>query len=260
MWVYHLQCVTFACYSFYSKIMKREGPSAFLKGAGCRALVIAPLFGIVQVMYFLGVGEFIMSQSSLKLISDWTDPNTSDCGSYTTNCTFYKRRYTVIKMVELSRERQLLWLSSCEIFPALPHFLFGYRLIWWAVASVLHLLVRICLEESAWCAYVFLKHMWRFPLYEGDWCHCNDTVFLDFFFSSTILLVLNSLSLFLIKIHLFLCIALLSLFSVSKQFGYWMLLKLSDFVNCSVLGNVIDFHSVLFHLDDHFGEGTYGAV
>lgn len=54
----------------YSKIMKREGPSAFLKGAGCRALVIAPLFGIVQVMYFLGVGEFIMSQSSLKLISD----------------------------------------------------------------------------------------------------------------------------------------------------------------------------------------------
>ncbi len=128
MWVYHLQCVTFACYSFYSKIMKREGPSAFLKGAGCRALVIAPLFGIVQVMYFLGVGEFIMSQSSLKLISDWTDPNTSDCGSYTTNCTFYKRRYTVIKMVELSRERQLLlWLSSCEIFPALPHFLFGLQ-------------------------------------------------------------------------------------------------------------------------------------
>uniref|UniRef100_A0A8C1I628 Mitochondrial glutamate carrier 1 n=1 Tax=Cyprinus carpio TaxID=7962 RepID=A0A8C1I628_CYPCA len=54
----------------FSKIMKREGPSAFLKGAGCRALVIAPLFGIVQVMYFLGVGEFIMSQSSLKLISD----------------------------------------------------------------------------------------------------------------------------------------------------------------------------------------------
>uniref|UniRef100_A0A673M1Y0 Mitochondrial glutamate carrier 1 n=1 Tax=Sinocyclocheilus rhinocerous TaxID=307959 RepID=A0A673M1Y0_9TELE len=54
----------------FSKVMKREGPSAFLKGAGCRALVIAPLFGIVQVMYFIGVGEFIMSQSSLKLISD----------------------------------------------------------------------------------------------------------------------------------------------------------------------------------------------
>lgn len=54
----------------FSKIMRREGPSAFLKGAGCRALVIAPLFGIVQVMYFLGVGEFIMSQTQLKLISD----------------------------------------------------------------------------------------------------------------------------------------------------------------------------------------------
>uniref|UniRef100_A0A671K7B5 Mitochondrial glutamate carrier 1 n=1 Tax=Sinocyclocheilus anshuiensis TaxID=1608454 RepID=A0A671K7B5_9TELE len=54
----------------FGKIMKREGPSAFLKGACCRALVIAPLFGIVQVMYFIGVGEFIMSQSSLKLISD----------------------------------------------------------------------------------------------------------------------------------------------------------------------------------------------
>ncbi|XP_035380105.1 solute carrier family 25 member 55a isoform X1 [Electrophorus electricus] len=50
-----------------SKIMKREGPSAFLKGAGCRALVIAPLFGIAQVMYFIGVGEFILGQSPFKL-------------------------------------------------------------------------------------------------------------------------------------------------------------------------------------------------
>uniref|UniRef100_A0A8C6SHL5 Mitochondrial glutamate carrier 2 n=1 Tax=Neogobius melanostomus TaxID=47308 RepID=A0A8C6SHL5_9GOBI len=39
------------------RIMKREGPSAFLKGATCRALVIAPLFGIAQGVYFLGVGE-----------------------------------------------------------------------------------------------------------------------------------------------------------------------------------------------------------
>ncbi|XP_029428300.1 mitochondrial glutamate carrier 1-like isoform X2 [Rhinatrema bivittatum] len=42
------------------KIWLKEGPSAFLKGAGCRALVIAPLFGIVQVVYFFGVGESIM--------------------------------------------------------------------------------------------------------------------------------------------------------------------------------------------------------
>ncbi|KAI4904419.1 hypothetical protein NFI96_027951 [Prochilodus magdalenae] len=44
-----------------SKILRNEGPSAFLKGAYCRALVIAPLFGIAQVVYFLGVGEFVLS-------------------------------------------------------------------------------------------------------------------------------------------------------------------------------------------------------
>uniref|UniRef100_A0A3B3CS75 Mitochondrial glutamate carrier 2 n=1 Tax=Oryzias melastigma TaxID=30732 RepID=A0A3B3CS75_ORYME len=42
------------------RIMEREGPSAFLKGATCRALVIAPLFGIAQVVYFLGVGETVL--------------------------------------------------------------------------------------------------------------------------------------------------------------------------------------------------------
>ncbi|KAL2090813.1 hypothetical protein ACEWY4_013076 [Coilia grayii] len=52
-----------------SKIMQREGPSAFLKGAGCRALVIAPLFGIAQVMYFVGVGEFILGQTPFNLLS-----------------------------------------------------------------------------------------------------------------------------------------------------------------------------------------------
>ncbi|KTF89163.1 hypothetical protein cypCar_00039128 [Cyprinus carpio] len=43
------------------KILRNEGPAAFLKGAYCRALVIAPLFGIAQVVYFLGVGELILS-------------------------------------------------------------------------------------------------------------------------------------------------------------------------------------------------------
>ncbi|GLD73108.1 mitochondrial glutamate carrier 1-like isoform X1 [Lates japonicus] len=42
------------------RIMRREGPSAFLKGATCRALVIAPLFGIAQGVYFLGVGEMML--------------------------------------------------------------------------------------------------------------------------------------------------------------------------------------------------------
>lgn len=48
-------------YFLSRKILRNEGPSAFLKGAYCRALVIAPLFGIAQVVYFLGVGEFLLS-------------------------------------------------------------------------------------------------------------------------------------------------------------------------------------------------------
>ncbi|KPP75546.1 mitochondrial glutamate carrier 2-like [Scleropages formosus] len=43
------------------RIWSREGPSAFLKGATCRALVIAPLFGIAQGVYFLGAGEQVLA-------------------------------------------------------------------------------------------------------------------------------------------------------------------------------------------------------
>uniref|UniRef100_A0A8C7VX92 Mitochondrial glutamate carrier 1 n=1 Tax=Oncorhynchus mykiss TaxID=8022 RepID=A0A8C7VX92_ONCMY len=57
--VYRYECV-YSCVVF-PKILRQEGPSAFLKGAYCRALVIAPLFGIAQVVYFLGVGEFLLS-------------------------------------------------------------------------------------------------------------------------------------------------------------------------------------------------------
>ncbi|XP_004692590.1 PREDICTED: mitochondrial glutamate carrier 2 [Condylura cristata] len=42
------------------KVWRQEGPAAFMKGAGCRALVIAPLFGIAQGVYFLGIGERIL--------------------------------------------------------------------------------------------------------------------------------------------------------------------------------------------------------
>ncbi|XP_062420139.1 solute carrier family 25 member 55a isoform X2 [Pungitius pungitius] len=52
-----------------SKILRKEGPSAFLKGAGCRALVIAPLFGIAQVMYSAGVGEFLLDNTPLNRLS-----------------------------------------------------------------------------------------------------------------------------------------------------------------------------------------------
>ncbi|KAK2081132.1 hypothetical protein P7K49_040247 [Saguinus oedipus] len=46
--------------SLHRKILRHEGPSAFLKGAYCRALVIAPLFGIAQVVYFLGIAESLL--------------------------------------------------------------------------------------------------------------------------------------------------------------------------------------------------------
>ncbi|KFP86172.1 Mitochondrial glutamate carrier 1, partial [Acanthisitta chloris] len=42
------------------KIWQKEGPTAFFKGAYCRALVIAPLFGIAQVVYFIGIAEFLL--------------------------------------------------------------------------------------------------------------------------------------------------------------------------------------------------------
>ncbi|KAF2893754.1 hypothetical protein ILUMI_12417 [Ignelater luminosus] len=42
------------------KIMKHEGPTAFFKGGACRMIVIAPLFGIAQMVYFLGVAEFML--------------------------------------------------------------------------------------------------------------------------------------------------------------------------------------------------------
>jgi len=43
-----------------TKIYANEGPSAFFKGAGCRMIVIAPLFGIAQTVYFLGVAEWLL--------------------------------------------------------------------------------------------------------------------------------------------------------------------------------------------------------
>ena len=45
------------------QIYRKEGPLAFFKGAGCRMIVIAPLFGIAQTVYFLGVAEFLMGIS-----------------------------------------------------------------------------------------------------------------------------------------------------------------------------------------------------
>ncbi|GAB1603017.1 mitochondrial glutamate carrier 1-like isoform X1 [Argonauta hians] len=44
----------------FRKIISHEGPKAFLKGAMCRILVIAPLFGIAQTVYYLGVAELLL--------------------------------------------------------------------------------------------------------------------------------------------------------------------------------------------------------
>lgn len=42
------------------RITREEGLRAFFKGASCRVLVIAPLFGIAQTVYYLGVGEYLL--------------------------------------------------------------------------------------------------------------------------------------------------------------------------------------------------------
>lgn len=42
------------------KTLKNEGPTAFFKGGACRMIVIAPLFGIAQTVYYLGVAERLM--------------------------------------------------------------------------------------------------------------------------------------------------------------------------------------------------------
>ncbi|KAK7603481.1 hypothetical protein V9T40_003480 [Parthenolecanium corni] len=44
----------------FSKILRNEGPKAFFKGGACRMIVIAPLFGIAQMVYFLGVAEKLL--------------------------------------------------------------------------------------------------------------------------------------------------------------------------------------------------------
>ncbi|XP_046573668.1 mitochondrial glutamate carrier 1-like [Haliotis rubra] len=44
----------------FRKVMSNEGPKAFFKGAACRILVIEPLFGIAQTVYYLGVAEYLM--------------------------------------------------------------------------------------------------------------------------------------------------------------------------------------------------------
>lgn len=48
----------------FINIYRKEGSKAFLKGAGCRIMYIAPLFGIAQTVYYLGIGENVLSKIS----------------------------------------------------------------------------------------------------------------------------------------------------------------------------------------------------
>ncbi|XP_034835798.1 mitochondrial glutamate carrier 1-like isoform X1 [Maniola hyperantus] len=40
-----------------TKTFTQEGPTAFFKGGACRMIVIAPLFGIAQAIYYIGIAE-----------------------------------------------------------------------------------------------------------------------------------------------------------------------------------------------------------
>ncbi|THD26741.1 Mitochondrial glutamate carrier 1 [Fasciola hepatica] len=44
----------------FVQTLRGEGVTALFKGAGCRVLVMAPLFGIAQMVYYLGVAERLL--------------------------------------------------------------------------------------------------------------------------------------------------------------------------------------------------------
>ena len=45
---------------FERKIFKNESKATFFKGSIARVCVIAPLFGIAQMFYYLGVAEYML--------------------------------------------------------------------------------------------------------------------------------------------------------------------------------------------------------
>lgn len=49
-----------------TKTLQHEGPTAFFKGGLARMIVIAPLFGIAQTVYFLGVAEGLLGIDRAK--------------------------------------------------------------------------------------------------------------------------------------------------------------------------------------------------
>jgi hypothetical protein len=51
------------------KILKEEGSTAFYKGSLLRVMVIAPLFGIAQMVYYLGIAEAMMGLKPIGSVS-----------------------------------------------------------------------------------------------------------------------------------------------------------------------------------------------
>lgn len=50
------------------KILKNEGPQAFFKGGACRMIVIAPLFGIAQTVYYVGIAEYLLGYKRSTIV------------------------------------------------------------------------------------------------------------------------------------------------------------------------------------------------
>lgn len=46
----------------FRRTLRIDGPMAFFRGGMCRLIVFAPLFGIVQMVYYMGVAEGLLGQ------------------------------------------------------------------------------------------------------------------------------------------------------------------------------------------------------
>jgi len=50
----------------FVRILENEGVRALFKGAACRMMVMAPLFGIAQMVYFIGVAEYFLGRPKVQ--------------------------------------------------------------------------------------------------------------------------------------------------------------------------------------------------
>ena len=74
--------------AFY-RIWKSEGVKAFFKGTGCRVIIIGPLFGITQMVYFLNIADKILGTEHSReekpvmprIIEKWKRRETSELSS-----------------------------------------------------------------------------------------------------------------------------------------------------------------------------------